>query len=183
MPRIQTLEKKLKAIKLLVCDVDGVLTDGTIVLDSVGHEAKFFSVLDGTGLALARLGGIQSAFLSGRSSGVITARARECNVPWVIQGVQEKLPAFERICHQAGVSPSAAAFVGDDLIDLPVFKKAGVAIAVANAVPDVKRAAAWVTKTRGGQGAIREIVERLLKVQGQYTRVVNRYLNPHASKN
>jgi 3-deoxy-D-manno-octulosonate 8-phosphate phosphatase (KDO 8-P phosphatase) len=183
MARETSLNARLKQIRLLVCDVDGVLTDGTIVLDSSGHEAKFFSVLDGTGLALARLGGMQTAFLSGRNSAVITARARECNVPWVIQGVAEKLPAFARICQQAGIPMSAAAFVGDDLIDLPVFKKAGVSIAVANAMPEVKRAADWVTRTRGGQGAVREVVERLLKVQGQYARVVARYLNPHASKN
>jgi 3-deoxy-D-manno-octulosonate 8-phosphate phosphatase (KDO 8-P phosphatase) len=177
------LSARLKKIKLLVCDVDGVLTDGGIWLNGTGGESKCFSVLDGTGLVLARLAGIQSAFLSGRSSTVITVRARECNVPWVIQGVAEKVPAFERICRLAGVDAAAAAFVGDDLIDLPVFKQAGVAIAVANAVPEVKRAADWVTRTRGGQGAVREIVERLLKAQGLYARAVTRYLNPKSARN
>lgn len=183
MPRKISLNTKLKSIRLLVCDVDGVLTDGTIILDSSGHEAKFFSVQDGTGLALARLGGLQTAFLSGRKSAVITVRARECNVAWVRQGVAEKVPAFEQICQQAGVAMSEAAFMGDDLIDLPVFAKVGVAIAVANAIPEIKQAADWVTRKPGGQGAVREVVEQLLKVQGNYAQVVTRYLNPHATKN
>ncbi|NTV53088.1 MAG: HAD hydrolase family protein, partial [Candidatus Firestonebacteria bacterium] len=135
MPRAG-LQTRIKKIKFLVCDVDGVLTDGGILMGAQG-ELKSFSVLDGTGLVLARLAGMQSAFLSGRTSPVNKLRARECRVPWVMQGVAEKAPAFERLCRLAGVEPVEAAFVGDDLIDLPVFKKAGVAIAVANARPEV----------------------------------------------
>jgi 3-deoxy-D-manno-octulosonate 8-phosphate phosphatase (KDO 8-P phosphatase) len=179
MPRAALLSR-LKKIRLLVCDVDGVLTDGGIYINGTGDEAKCFSVTDGTGLVLARLAGIQAAFLSGRRSEVITRRARECEVPWVVQGVAEKGPAFERICLTAGVSPQAAVYIGDDLIDLPVFKKAGVAVAVANALPDVKRAAAWVTQSCGGHGAVREVVDRLLRAQGLYAQTVARYLRPPA---
>jgi 3-deoxy-D-manno-octulosonate 8-phosphate phosphatase (KDO 8-P phosphatase) len=171
------LPARLKKIKFLVCDVDGVLTDGSILLGPWG-ESKRFSVLDGTGLVLARLAGLQTAFLSGRKSPVNKQRAKECQVSWLIQGVAAKLPAFERLCRLAGVEPEAAAFVGDDLIDLPVLAKAGVAVAVANALPEVKRAADWVTGACGGQGAVREVVDRLLQAQGLYAKTVERYLTP-----
>ncbi len=167
---------RLKRIRLLVCDVDGVLTDGSIFVDARGLESKRFSVLDGTALVLARLGGLQTALLSGRRSATVVHRARECRVPWVTQGVARKAPAFARLCRRAGVSATGAAYIGDDLIDLPVFARAGLAVAVANAVPEVRRAAHWVTRHAGGRGAVREVVEKILKARGSWDGVVARYL-------
>jgi len=179
-----TLSARLRRVQLVVCDVDGVLTDGSIVIDELGRELKFFSVLDGTGFALARLGGLRGAFLSGRKSKVVTHRARECQIDWVEQGVPSggKAEAFTRLCRQAGVAESAAAYLGDDLIDLPVFARAGLAAAVSNAVPEVRRAAHLVTRTPGGRGAARELLERILRAQGKWRQVVSRYLEPHAAK-
>lgn len=178
----KALAARLRGIRLLVCDVDGVLTDGGIVLDEFGREAKTFSVLDGTALVLARLANLQTAFLSGRKSGVVTLRARECRVPWVVQGVDLKAPAFRSLCRRARVTEAQTAYLGDDLIDLPVFELAGAAIAVANAVPEVKRAAHYVTQAAGGRGAVREAVERILQAQGLWSGVMDRYLAYDAAK-
>jgi 3-deoxy-D-manno-octulosonate 8-phosphate phosphatase (KDO 8-P phosphatase) len=177
------LAARCQGVRLLVCDVDGVLTDGTIVLDESGREAKNFSVLDGTALALAHLAGLQVAFLSGRKSGVVTARARECSVRLVCQGVAFKAPAFRDLCRRARVGERETAYIGDDLIDLPVFRLTGLAVAVANAVPEVKRAAHYVTRQSGGRGAVREAVETILRAQGHWDRVLDRYLTDHAAKN
>ena len=170
------LARRLKAIRLIICDVDGVLTDGGIFQDGRGREIKRFSVLDGTGFVLARLGGLRTAFLSGRRSAVVTARARECGVPWVVQGAGAKAPAFESLCRRARVRPGEALYIGDDLIDLPVFERAGMAVAVSNAVPEVRRAACWVTRAPGGSGAVREVIERVLRAQGRWRRARERYL-------
>jgi len=174
---------QLKRIRLLVCDVDGVLTDGAIIQNDDGREIKSFSVLDGTGFALGALVGLRGAFLSGRRSRVVTHRARECQIDLVAQGVASggKAETFVRLCRQAGVTPGEAAYVGDDLIDLPVFEQAGWAVAVANAVPEVRRRAHFVTRTPGGRGAVREVIERLLRAQGRWHLAVQRYLG-HAAK-
>ncbi|MCD4812250.1 HAD hydrolase family protein [bacterium] len=177
------LTARLKTIRFLVADVDGVLTDGGIVIDNLGHESKCFAVTDGLGLALARLGGLQTAFLSARESKVVTLRAQECGVSFVMQGKKQKGTAFDALCLQAGVKPAAVLYMGDDLLDMPVFEKAGLAIAVANAAPEVKAAAHFITKRQGGQGAVREVVERLLKAQGIWPRVLEQLLRRDAAKN
>jgi len=177
------LTARLQGIRLLVCDVDGVLTDGGIFLDNLGHESKRFSVHDGLGLAMARLSGLQVAFLSARESKVVNHRAQECGVALVMQGRKEKAPAFAELCLQAGVSAAASLYMGDDLLDLPVFVKAGLAVAVANAVPEVKRAAHYVTRLPGGHGAVREIVERILRVQGTWSKVSAQIIGCDAAKN
>lgn len=176
------LARRLRRVKLLVCDVDGVLTDGTIWVDDRGREWKGFSALDGTALVLARLAGLQAAFLTGRRSAVVRRRARECRVNLVTEAAARKGPAFSRLCRRAGVTEREAAFVGDDLIDLPVFARAGLAIAVPNAVADVRRRAHWVTRAPGGRGAVREVVERLLRAQGRWATVVRRYLPDHVAE-
>jgi 3-deoxy-D-manno-octulosonate 8-phosphate phosphatase (KDO 8-P phosphatase) len=175
---------RMKRIRLLVCDVDGVLTDGGIVLDKNGDELKIFHVLDGTGFVLAALGGLRGAFLSGRRIPAVAHRARECGIDLVAQGVPSggKGEAFARLCRRAGVSEQEAAYIGDDLIDLPVLARAGLAVAVADAVPEVKRAAQLVTRRAGGRGAAREVVERLLRAQGRWQQAVQRYLKPHVAK-
>jgi YrbI family 3-deoxy-D-manno-octulosonate 8-phosphate phosphatase len=168
-----------RRIKLLVCDVDGVLTDGGIFLDNAGMEAKRFSVLDGAGCALARHGGLAIAWITARSSELVALRAKECRVAWLKQGRQNKWPALEEICRESGIPPEATAFVGDDLVDLPVLQRVGLAIAVANAVPEVKRAAHAVTRRSGGHGAVREAIETLLKHQGRWRSAVVGFLGSH----
>jgi 3-deoxy-D-manno-octulosonate 8-phosphate phosphatase (KDO 8-P phosphatase) len=184
MPRPQDLTARLRRIRLVVCDVDGVLTDGAILVGPDGGETKIFSVLDGTGFVLGALEGLQAAFLSGRRSAAVTQRARECHIALVAQGIPSggKADAFARLCRRAGVPERSAAYIGDDLIDLPVFSRAGLAVAVANAVPEVRRAAHWVTRTPGGHGAVREVTERLLRAQGRWQSAVNRYLKPYVAK-
>lgn len=182
MPGKSALAARFKRIQFLVCDVDGVLTDGGIWLDSLGHEAKVFSAQDGLGLSLARYGGLQTAFLSARESKIVNQRAQECGVQLVMQGKKQKGPAFHELCLQAKVSESATLYLGDDLMDLPVFARAGLAVAVANAVPEVKQAAHYVTRAAGGQGAVREIIERVLRAQGSWGKVLGQFLKNHAAK-
>jgi 3-deoxy-D-manno-octulosonate 8-phosphate phosphatase (KDO 8-P phosphatase) len=173
---------RLKQIRFVVTDVDGVLTDGGIYIDNFGHESKRFSAQDGMGLAMARLGGLQVAFLSARESKIVTQRAKECGVSLVMQGKKQKGPAFAELCLQANVAPNATLYIGDDLLDLPVFEKTGLAVAVANAVPEVKKAAHFVTTQSGGQGAVREVMERVLRAQGSWPKVISQILGHNAEK-
>ncbi len=157
-------------------DVDGVLTDGRIWLLSwpggTAQEIKGFSAYDGAGLKLARAGGLRTGVITGRSSAAVAQRAKEVELEFVAQGRGEKLPAYEEILRAAKVSDDEVAFMGDDVPDLPVLARVGLAIAVANAVSEVKRAAHYVTKHEGGNGAVREVVELLLKSQGKWTSVL-----------
>ncbi|MBN1594812.1 HAD hydrolase family protein [candidate division FCPU426 bacterium] len=182
MLRAPALRSRLKGIRFLVCDVDGVLTDGGIVLDNLGHEAKRFCVQDGLGFALARLGGLQVAFLSARESKIVNQRAQECGVHLVMQGKKQKSPAFAELCLQAKVPAALTGYIGDDLLDLPVFEKAGLAVAVANAAGEVKQAAHWVTRNPGGQGAVREVVEKILRAQGTWSKVMAQILGRDVAK-
>ena len=176
------LTGRLKQIRFVVADVDGVLTDGGIYMDNFGHESKRFSVQDGMGLAMARLGGLQVAFLSARESKSVNQRAKECGVSLVMQGKRHKAPALAGWCLQAKVEPTATLYMGDDLLDLPVFAKTGLAVAVANAVPEVKKAAHYITGLAGGQGAVREVMERVLRAQGSWSKVISQILGHHAEK-
>lgn len=175
------LAARLHTVRLLVCDVDGVLTDGGLWLDRAGRDAKVFSVRDGLGLSLARQAGLATAFLTARRSPVVTLRARECGVTVVMQGRLDKGGALLEICRRVSVPPAATAYVGDDLVDLAAMRLAGVAVAVADAAPEVKRAADFVTAAAGGHGAVREVVERLLKAQSRWAMVVNRLAGSHPS--
>lgn len=168
--------KRAKKIGLLLMDVDGVLTDGRIWLqswpDGTAHEIKGFSAYDGAGLKLARAAGLRTGVITGRSSAAVTQRAKEAEIEFVFQGRGEKIPAYEEILRAARVSDEEVAYIGDDLPDLPVLARVGLAIAVANAVPEVKRAAHYVTKSSGGNGAAREVVELILRSQGKWNAVV-----------
>jgi len=170
---------RFKDIRFLVCDVDGVLTKGDIILDGRGGECKQFSAQDGLGLVMARLGGLQTAFLSGRQSRVVDLRAKTCGVELVMQGRKQKVPAFKELCRRAGIPHTAAAYMGDDLPDLPVCEYAGLFIAVKNAVREVKQAAHYITRAAGGQGAVREVVERILRAQGTWSQVKAKVLGRH----
>jgi 3-deoxy-D-manno-octulosonate 8-phosphate phosphatase (KDO 8-P phosphatase) len=163
---------RAKKIKVLLMDVDGVLTDGRIWLlsrrDGTASEIKGFSAYDGAGLKLARVAGLRTGIITGRESTAVAQRARECEIEFVYQHRATKLGALEEILMTTGASSSEVAYVGDDLPDMPVLQRVGLAIAVANAVPEVKRAAHFVTSRSGGEGAVREAIELIVKAQGKW---------------
>jgi len=165
----------LKRIRLLVTDVDGVLTDGRITYDSTGAESKSFHVRDGSGLKYWLRAGHQAALLTGRQSAVVDRRAAELGIALVEQGAKDKRPALERILKAAGCTGDEAAYVGDDLPDLPVFAAVGYRVAVADAVAELREAADYVTRTPGGGGAVREVIELILRAQGRWATILERY--------
>src|SRR5579863_6710055 len=163
---------RAKKIRVLVMDVDGVLTDGRVWLlsrrDGTASEIKGFSAYDGAGLKVARAAGLRTGLITGRESSAVAQRARECEIEFVYQHRATKLGALEEILQTTGASSSEVAYVGDDLPDMPVLQRVGLAIAVANAVPEVKRAAHFVTSRSGGEGAVREAIELIVKAQGKW---------------
>jgi 3-deoxy-D-manno-octulosonate 8-phosphate phosphatase (KDO 8-P phosphatase) len=172
--------QRAKKIKLLLMDVDGVLTDGSISLLSEpggkAREIKTFNSLDGAGLRLAELTGIRTGVITGRESAAVTARAKELQMDYVVQDAFRKLPAFEQILSRARLKPAQVCFVGDDITDLPVMARVGLAVAVANAHPEAKRAAHLITRAAGGHGAVREVVDLLLHAQGHYQKLLRQFL-------
>ena len=173
-PHHLTLAQRCAAIELLVLDVDGVLTDGGIVYGP-GWEVKHFHVRDGSGLKLWHRAGKRSAILRGRTSPVVEVRAAELDVAFVAQGAAEKLSAYRDLLGRAGVSPEATCYVGDDVPDLPPLRQCGLAVAVADACPEVRADAHYLTRAPGGRGAVREAIELILRCQGRWQRAVERY--------
>ena len=171
------IERRIKKIRLLVLDVDGVLTDGHIVYGDYGDELKYYDVADGLGIQLLRKAGIPSVILSGRKAKMNARRARDLGVDHVFQGVPDKLEAFARIIRRLGLHAEEVAAIGDDLPDIPVLSRAGFAVAVQNAVPDVKKIAHYVTARSGGRGAVRETADKILKLQGKWTDVTGSYFS------
>ena len=169
------LAGRCAAIELLVLDVDGVLTDGGILLDGQGGEIKRFDVRDGSALASWRRQGRRAAILSGRTAPAVDHRAAELGVAPVLQGVTRKGVAFRALLASLGVEPHHACFVGDDLPDLPALRLAGLAACPADAAPEVRASCHLVTSAAGGRGAVREVVETLLKHQGRWASVVSYY--------
>ncbi len=161
------LRHKARKIKLLLLDVDGVLTDGGIYIDDRGVESKRFDVRDGQGITLLRRAGVEVGFVSGRSSGAVRQRARELGVKLVYQGVGEKAQTFERIKSRTGLKNENIAYIGDDIMDIPILRKAGLAITVPNGWPGVRPVVDYVTAANGGRGAVREISELILSTQGR----------------
>ena len=161
-------QKKIKDIKLLISDVDGVLTDGTIYIGSDGTEFKNFSVEDGAGAAYARMAGLPLALISGRFSLCTLLRSKEMGIEHCYQGKLNKLDSYQELKEIFNVSDHEIAYIGDDLIDIPVMEKVGLPAAVQNAYPDVKEKAVFVTKTRGGEGAFREFIDWMLMELGTY---------------
>jgi 3-deoxy-D-manno-octulosonate 8-phosphate phosphatase (KDO 8-P phosphatase) len=163
---------RAKKIRVLLLDVDGVLTDGRIWLLShrvgAASEIKGFSAYDGAGLKVARAAGLRTGLITGRESAAVAQRARECEMEFVYQGRAAKLAAYEEILHATGASDKEIAYVGDDLPDLPILRRVGLAVAVANAAPEVKRAAHFTTSRSGGEGAVREVIELIVKAQGKW---------------
>ncbi|MBN1554704.1 MAG: HAD hydrolase family protein [Phycisphaerae bacterium] len=163
-------------IRLLVLDVDGVMTDGRIILSASGEETKSFCVKDGSGMKFwKRLGG-KLAIITGRQSEIVTRRAAELDVDEVRQNRKMKLPALEEVFAAAGVGPEATAVVGDDLPDLPMMRVCAFSACPSDAVEEVRRQADFVCQAAGGRGVVREVVEHLLKRAGTWPRVMERYL-------
>ncbi len=163
-----SLKKKVQAVKMIISDVDGVLTDGTVYKGADGMEFKRFSITDGTGFAMARTAGFKLALISGRYSASTDARASELKITDVYNGTLNKLTPYENLKQKYDLKDEEIAYLGDDLIDIPVMELAGVPIAVANACDMVKAAAIYVTKIPGGKGAFRDALEWILTEQGRY---------------
>jgi 3-deoxy-D-manno-octulosonate 8-phosphate phosphatase (KDO 8-P phosphatase) len=166
------LAARCQSIELLVTDVDGVLTDGAVVLDDRGIETKHFHVRDGVAFSLWHRAGKQAAILSGRRSAAVKRRAHELGIGRVLQGHDEKLGPFRLLIDQLGLAEGQVCYIGDDLPDLPILRSAGLAACPADAVFEVKNAAHLVTGAPGGRGVIREIVEVILKSQGRWNELI-----------
>ncbi len=159
------LRKKARKIKFLLLDVDGVLTDGGIYIDDRGIETKRFDVRDGQGITLLRRAGIEVGFMTGRSSNIVRVRARELGVRIIHQGVRNKAEAYRRIKQKNRLEDESVAYVGDDIADVPILRRAGLAIVVRDAWDGVRPYADYVAQADGGRGAVREVCELLLKAQ------------------
>lgn len=166
---------KAKKVKLLILDVDGVLTDGKIVLDESGKQLKFFDVQDGLGVVLLKRAGIKTIIISARYSRTVSLRAKDMQVFKIYQNSEDKLHTYKKILKQLKLNSTQTCFIGDELIDIPVLKRAGLSVAVANAAPEVKRVANYITKRKGGSGAVREVIELILKSQNKWNKVISKY--------
>ena len=170
-----SIDRRAARIKLLLMDCDGVLTDGRIWLMDDGTDQKSFNTHDGLGLALLHRAGLRSGVISGRTSSGLERRAGELDIEFVRQGDPDKVAAFEEILRVAGVGENEVAFVGDDLTDIPLMLRVHLAVAVADAVEEVRGVAHFVTGREGGRGAVREVVELILKAQGRWSDLVEHY--------
>jgi 3-deoxy-D-manno-octulosonate 8-phosphate phosphatase (KDO 8-P phosphatase) len=162
-------------IDLLVLDVDGVMTDGKVILTPAGEEIKEFHARDGAGIKYWRRAGKKVAMITGRGSPVIAMRAKELGVDAFRVDAKTKLPAYREVLAELGVTPDRTAVMGDDLPDLPLFRRCALPVAVADAVSEVREAAAYVTRACGGQGAVREVIELILKNTGDWQTILSRY--------
>jgi 3-deoxy-D-manno-octulosonate 8-phosphate phosphatase (KDO 8-P phosphatase) len=179
VPKISlALKKRAAQIELLLMDVDGTMTDGSVTLlsqsDGTAVEIKTFDAHDGQGLTLAHSAGLRTGCITGRESSALLRRAREMKMEFVYMKQPVKMPAYEEILEKAGVSDSAVAYIGDDLPDIPLMRRAGLAVAVGDAVPEVKHAAHYTTKALAGHGAIREAVELVLKSKGMWAAMIDK---------
>ena len=168
--------QRAQNIRLLILDVDGVLTDGRLYFDAKGEALKVFHVRDGHGIKQAQRAGIEVALLSGRRSDAAYHRAKELGINRFHEGLRDKVAVMQEIMAAMGIEASQVAMVGDDLVDLPIMSRAGLAVAVADAVPEVLAAAQWVTTNPGGRGAVREVCDLLLKAQGKWGEVVRPWM-------
>ena len=170
--------EKAKGIKMLIMDVDGVLTEGRIIYgNKKGEEYKVFNVKDGLGIRLAHRAGLSTAIITGRESEVVLHRARELQIVEVHQNAYEKLMVYQKIINKYGLSDDEVACIADDLMELPILKRVGLSVAVADAVPEVKEVVDMVTIAKGGCGAVREVVELILKAQKKWESILERYVS------
>jgi len=171
----EELVKKIKSVTFLMLDVDGVLTDGKIIIDDLGNETKHFNVRDGHGLKMLIRAGIQVVLITGRTSKVVEYRARELGIKEIYQGSKNKVENLEEILRKKRISGEQVAYVGDDLVDIPVFRRVGFSVAVEDASEYAKESADYITERKGGQGAVRELCEIILKIQGKWDDIASRY--------
>lgn len=172
---MDTLTQRAIAIKLLLLDVDGVLTDGKLYFGNNGEELKAFNIQDGLGIKFLQRSGIQVGIVTGRTSQLVANRARDLGIAHVIQGREDKLVAIKELIHQHQIQLREVAYMGDDLPDLSAISAVGLGMTVANGVADVKKVAHWTSQYRGGHGAIREACEVILAAQGKWDRLVRDY--------
>jgi 3-deoxy-D-manno-octulosonate 8-phosphate phosphatase (KDO 8-P phosphatase) len=170
-----TLLERARKTRLLIMDVDGVLTDGRIIYDYDGHELKVFDVKDGHGIVMAHRAQLRTALISGRESEVIARRAQELGIELVFQKIWNKLEVYEKILSDYQLMHDEVAYIGDDLVDIPLLRRVGLAVAVADAVDEVKVACHVITQRPGGQGAVREVIELILRAQGHWDNLMERY--------
>lgn len=166
---------KAKKTKVLLLDVDGVLTDGRIIYDSKGSDAKFFDVHDGLGVYLLKRAGIKTILITAKGSRAIHPRARDMRVEKVFANIFPKTAVLDKILKKHRVDVTEICFVGDDLVDLSLMRKVGLPIAVFNAAPEIKQAASYITMRLGGRGAVREVAELILKAQGKWLEAISFY--------
>ena len=162
------IQERATSIRMIMMDVDGVLTDGRIFYSTDGAEIEAFFVRDGLGLRAAQRAGLLTAILTGRASGAVARRAKELGISEINLGIANKIETYEMILHRHGLTDEAVAYIGDDVNDLPLFARAGLAVAPADAADEVKSRVAYVTARGGGRGAVREAVELILKAQGRW---------------
>jgi 3-deoxy-D-manno-octulosonate 8-phosphate phosphatase (KDO 8-P phosphatase) len=172
------LKRRAVQIKIILMDVDGTMTDGSVTLlsqpDGSALEIKTFDAHDGQGLTLAHTAGLRTGCITGRESPALLRRAREMKMDFVYMKIALKMPAYEEILQKAGVPDSAVAFIGDDLPDIPLMRRVGLAVAVGDAVPEVKKVAHYTTKALAGRGAVREAIELILKSKGIFEELIDK---------
>jgi 3-deoxy-D-manno-octulosonate 8-phosphate phosphatase (KDO 8-P phosphatase) len=172
---VDIFTERAAGIRLLLFDVDGVLTDGVVHMHVDGSESKGFHIRDGAAMVWAQRVGLTVGLLSARASGATTQRAAQLAIRLVVQGVSSKLDAYERILRDAGLPDAAVAYMGDDLLDLPVLARAGLSAAPADAAPEVLSRVNWVSAAPGGRGAVREFIEKVLRAQNRWDGIVREY--------
>jgi 3-deoxy-D-manno-octulosonate 8-phosphate phosphatase (KDO 8-P phosphatase) len=170
------IERRAQHIKLLLMDCDGVLTDGRITIVGESDEQKSFHARDGHGLVLLHRAGLRSGIISGRTSSAVVRRARELGVTYLHQGSLDKMKEFEQVLAEAALDGAEVAYMGDDVVDIPLMERAGLAVAVADATDETRAAAHYVTSLPGGFGAVREVAELILKAQGRWAELMRRYI-------
>ena len=171
----EELKNLASEVRLLLLDVDGVLTDGRIIYDSRGRDMKFFDVHDGLGVHLLKKGGIPTILITAKGSKAIRPRARDMGVEEIYENISPKTAVLDRVLSKYKISLKQVSFVGDDLVDLCIMRKVGFPVAVFNAAPEIKQAASYITIKEGGRGAVREVAELILKSQNKWQEVLAKY--------
>ncbi len=176
MKNQREINRRARAVRLLILDVDGVMTDGSIILDNDGNEYKAFHVRAGHGIRMLMNSGIQVAIITGRGSKVVALRAKELGITEVYQKCKDKRSAFRKLLLKYSIGAGDVAYIGDDIVDLPVMSQVGLPVAVAAAPDEVKAHASLVTKNRGGRGAVREVTDLILRAKGLWKELYSEYL-------
>ncbi len=171
----EQVKKRARKIKMLILDVDGVLTDGRIIYDGHGNELKNFNVQDGFGMTLLPRAGIKSSIITAKASAAMRRRAKEMEITKLYQNISDKLTAYNEILKVFALKDKEICYIGDDLMDLPVLNRVGLAVTVADGVTEIKKVAHYITGKKGGHGAVREMLEIILKAQGKWSEVTEKY--------